>query len=93
MPRGLKNVFLIDELPEFSLVKVDVNCLITTIRRYHLYPGGTGCANQPGVQPLSGDGTIPIGGDFAYTLVPAKAETGEDLELTAEELETSYYQR
>ena len=35
---------------------------------------------------------LSIGADFAYTLIPAKAETREDLELTPEELEISYYQ-
>lgn len=35
--------------------------------------------------------TFSAGGAFAYTLVPEKTETAEDLELSAQELETSYY--
>jgi len=35
---------------------------------------------------------LSIGSDFAYTLIPAKAEASEDLELKPEELEISYYQ-
>jgi uncharacterized protein len=35
---------------------------------------------------------LSIEADFFYTLMPAKAETREDLELKPEELEISYYQ-
>ena len=35
--------------------------------------------------------SVPIGGNFAYTLEPDKTETREDVELTAEDLEISHY--
>jgi uncharacterized protein len=86
-----KECFSDDERPEFSLVKVDVNCMITK-------SGDTICIRGELAAKISQEcgrclepATIPIGGDFVYTLVPAKVEVAKDLELTAQELETSYY--
>jgi len=86
-----KECFCEDERPEFSLIKVDVNCIITKSGDT-IYVRGELAAkiNQECGRCLE-PATIPIGGDFVYTLVPAKVEVAKDLELTAQELETSYY--
>ncbi len=86
-----KECFSDDERPEFSLVKVDVNCLITKSGDTIYIRGELAAQISQECGRCLEPATIPIGGDFVYTLVPAKAEVAEDLELTAQELETSYY--
>ena len=80
------------ELPEFSLVKADVNCLITKSGDTVYIRGEMAAQIRQECSRCLEPATIPIGGDFTYTLVPAKPEVEDDLELTARELETSYYQ-
>ena len=76
---------------DFGLRKVDVNFQITKTSTTVFIKGSISvlfnicCSRCLEDAELSGDG------DFAYTLVPAKPETREDLELQAEELEISYY--
>ena len=83
--------FSTEELPDFSLLKADIRCLITRsgdtiyIRGELAAQIGQECGRC--LEPA----TISIGGDFAYTMVPAKTETDQDVELTAEELETGCY--
>jgi uncharacterized protein len=77
---------------DLTLGKVDVDCLITKTSTTVFIKGKLAAIiNSPCSRCLE-DVSVPISGDFTYTLVPAKAETREDLELTAEELETSYYE-
>lgn len=80
-----------DELPEFSLVKADVHCLITRSGDTIYIRGELAAQISQECGRCLEPATIPIGGDFAYTMVPAKTETAQDVELTAEELETGYY--
>jgi uncharacterized protein len=80
-----------EERPEFSLVGADVNCLITRLGDTIYIRGDLSAQIKQECGRCLEMATIPIGGDFAYTLVPEKTETAEDLELSAEELETSYY--
>lgn len=86
-----KECFSDDELPEFSMVKVDVNCLVTRSGDTIYIRGELAAQISQECARCLELTTIPIGGEFIYTLVPAKAELEEDLELTAQELETSYY--
>jgi uncharacterized protein len=86
-----KECFSDDERPEFSLVKVDVNCMITKSGNTIYIRGELAAQISQECGRCLEPATIPIGGDFAYTLVPAKVQVAKDLELTAQELETSYY--
>ncbi len=79
------------ELPEFSLVKADVNCLITRSGDTIYIRGQLVAQIIQECDRCLEPATVSIGGDFVYTLVPEKEEIAEDIELTAEELETSYY--
>jgi uncharacterized protein len=87
-----KKCFAADELPEFSLIRVDVECLITRMGDTIYIRGNlTAKINQECSRCLE-PATLAVEGDFVYTLVPEKAEVAEeDLELTAEELEIGFY--
>ena len=76
---------------DFILRKVDVDCLITKMSTTVFIKGKLSASINICCSRCLEDVSISVGGDFAYTLVPAKAETREDLELTADELEISYY--
>lgn len=76
---------------DFTLRKVDVNCLITKTFGTVIIKGNLSATIDVYCSRCLEETNLPIGGDFAYTLVPAKAETKEDLELKAEELEISHY--
>ncbi len=86
-----KGCFSEDEQPEFSMDKADVNCLVTRAGDTVYVRGDLAVLISQACDRCLEKTTISIGGDFAYTLVPEKAESTEELELTAEELETSYY--
>jgi uncharacterized protein len=86
-----KECFSDDELPEFSMIKADLDCLITKSGDTIYIRGELAAQISQECGRCLELATIPIGGEFVYTLVPAKAEVEEDLELTAQELETSYY--
>jgi len=87
-----RKCFTKEELPDFLLDKADVDCLISRSGDT-IYIRGTLSANiMQECDRCLELATIPIGGDFTYTLVPGKAETSEELELSAEDLEKGYYQ-
>ncbi|MDD4357892.1 MAG: DUF177 domain-containing protein [Smithellaceae bacterium] len=86
-----KECFSADELPEFSLVRADVNCFITRAGDTIFIRGELAAQISQECSRCLELATIPIGGDFTYTLVPVKEETAENMELTAQELETSCY--
>ena len=86
-----KGCFSDTELPEFSLVKVDVDCLVTRSGDTIYARGEMAAQISQQCDRCLEPATIPVGGEFAYTLVPEKSEIADDLELTAQELETSYY--
>ena len=77
---------------DFKLRKVVVDCLVTKTSTTVFIKGEFSATIDSNCSRCLEDISVPIGGDFAYTLIPAKAETREDLELTAEELEISHYQ-
>jgi Predicted metal-binding, possibly nucleic acid-binding protein len=77
---------------DFTLNKVDVDCLITKTSTTVFIKGKLSALITSCCSRCLENVSVAIGGDFTYTLVPAKAETREDLELTAEELEISHYQ-
>ncbi|KUG23688.1 protein, clustered with ribosomal protein l32p [hydrocarbon metagenome] len=80
------------EKPDFVLKKVDVDCLITMTSGTVFIKGSFSAFIDICCSRCLEHASLPIGGDFNYTLIPAKAETREDLELTPEELEITYYQ-
>jgi len=77
---------------DFKLRKVDVDCLVTKTSTTIFIKGEFSAIIDSNCSRCLEDISVPIGSNFAYTLIPAKAETREDLELTAEELEISHYQ-
>ena len=77
---------------DFKLRKVDVDCLVTKTSTTIFIKGEFSAIIDSNCSRCLEDISVPIGGNFAYTLILAKAETREDLELTAEELEISHYQ-
>jgi uncharacterized protein len=87
-----KGCFKDSDFPDFTLRQVDVSCLITKVSNAVFIKGTFSAFIDFYCSRCLEQANLPIGADFAYTLIPAKAETREDLELTAEELEISYYQ-
>jgi uncharacterized protein len=79
------------ESTDFTLDKVDVNCLVTKTSGTVFIKGSFTALIDICCSRCLEKTKQSIGADFAYTLIPAKAETREDLELTPEELEVSYY--
>jgi uncharacterized protein len=86
------NEFLTDTVDnDFTLRKVDLDCRITKMSTTVFIKGELSAVIDSNCSRCLEDISVPIGGNFAYTLIPAKAETREDVELTAEELEISHY--
>jgi uncharacterized protein len=79
------------ELPDFSLNGVDVDCLITRSGETVYIRGKLKAQISQECSRCLEQATLAIEGDFVYTLVPEKPEAAQDLELTAEDLETGYY--
>ena len=78
--------------PDFSLRKVDVQCQITRASSTIFIKGNLSVLLGICCSRCLEDVNLPVDGDFSYTLVPAKTDTKDELELQAEELEISYYQ-
>jgi uncharacterized protein len=81
-----------DEKPDFTLDNVKASCLITKTSGTVFIKGSFTALIDICCSRCLENAKQSIASDFAYTLVPAKAETREDLELKPEELEISYYQ-
>jgi uncharacterized protein len=90
--QNFKECFKDIDQPDFSLRKVDVKSRITKTSSTIFIKGNLSVLLDIYCSRCLEDVSLPISTDFAYTLVPAKPETKEDLELKAEELELSYYQ-
>jgi len=86
-----KACFKDSEGTDFTLDRVDVNCLVTNTSGTVFIKGSFSAQIDICCSRCLENTKLSIGADFAYTLIPAKAETREDLELTPEELEISYY--
>ena len=86
-----RGCFQDSEIPDFTLNKLDVNCLITRTSGTVFIKGSFSAFIDIECSRCLERASLPIGSNFTYTLIPAKAETREDLELTPEELEISYY--
>lgn len=86
-----KGCFKEGETPDFSLDKIDVSCLITKTSGTVFIQGSFSASIDICCSRCLEKTKMSIGSDFAYTLVPAKTETIEDLELKPEELEISYF--
>ena len=87
-----KGCFTDSDGSDFILRQVDASCLITRTSGTVFIKGSFSALIDIDCSRCLERASLPIGGDFTYTLIPAKAETREDLELTPEELEISYYQ-
>jgi len=87
-----QSCFRDSEKPDFILENVDVDCLITLTSGTVFIKGSFSALIDICCSRCLERASLPIGSDFSYTLIPAKAETREDLELTPEELEVSFYQ-
>jgi uncharacterized protein len=87
-----KGYFKDGEAPDFSLDKVDVSCLITKTSGTIFIKGSFSGRIDICCSRCLDNSKLSIGSDFAYTLIPAKAEKSEDMELKPEELEISIYQ-
>jgi len=81
----------VEELPDFSLAGADVRCHITRSGDTIYIRGELAAQISQECSRCLEPATVAIGGDFAYTMLPAKPQTAPDLELTTEELETGYY--
>jgi uncharacterized protein len=77
---------------DFSLKKVDVACQITRTSSTIFIKGNLSAILGIACSRCLEDVNLPVGGEFAYSLVPLTPETREDLELQAEDLEISSYQ-
>ncbi len=86
-----KKCFSGDDLPEFSLVRADVDCLITRLGDTVYVRGNLSATIRQDCSRCLEMATVTVDGDFVYTLAPEKAEWEEDIELSAQDLETSYY--
>ena len=87
-----KECFPDSETLDFTLGRVDLNCLITKTASTIFIKGKLSAIIDICCSRCLEDTKLTIGADFSYTLIPAKAEDKEDLELKEEELEISHYQ-
>jgi uncharacterized protein len=76
---------------DFTLSNVTLDCLITKMSTTVFVKGNISAVIDSNCSRCLEDIRLPISGNFAYTLIPAKTEIREDIELTAEDLEISYY--
>ncbi len=76
---------------DFTLRKVDLDCRITKTSTTVFIKGELSAVIDCNCSRCLEDISVPIGGSIDYTLIPAIAEIREEVELTAEDLETSYY--
>jgi uncharacterized protein len=76
---------------DFSLRKVDLRCQINITSGTIFVRGNLSVLLDIACSRCLEDVSLPIGGDFTYSLLPGEPETKEDVELTAEDLDISYY--
>ena len=87
-----KRCFKDSDSLDFTLRQIDVSCLITKTSGTVFIKGTFSALIDICCSRCLENTKLSIGSDFAYNLIPAKTEQSEDLELTPEELEVSYYQ-
>ena len=90
-PQWFESCFPPDAMPDFSVHRVDVDCMITRSVDTVLVKGRLDANLIAPCSRCLESASLSVGADFLYTLIPAKTETREDLELSAEDLETGYY--
>lgn len=86
-----KECFADSESLDFTLDKVDVDCLVTKTSNTVFIKGSFSALINIECSRCLEKTKLPVGSDFSYTMVPAKAETREETELRPEELEIGYY--
>lgn len=89
--RWFEECFPERESIDFNLRKVDVNCQVTKVSTTVFIKGSISVHLDVCCSRCLEDTGMIGNSDFAYTLIPAKPEFKEDVELQAEELEISYY--
>lgn len=87
-----KTCFQKEERLDFALENVDVDCMITKTSGTVFIKGNFSALIDADCGRCLERTRLTTGGDFTYTLIPAKAEQKEEIELKAEELEISSYQ-
>jgi len=86
-----ENCFPDDDRKDFSLSNVQINCQITKTSSAIFLKGNISVLLRVACSRCLEETSLPASNDFAYTLVLAKQEAKEELELTAEDLEIGYY--
>jgi uncharacterized protein len=81
-----------DEKPDFVVERIDATCLVTKASNAVYIKGSFSALIDICCSRCLENVVLPIGADFAYTMMPWKVETAEEKELKAEELEISYYE-
>jgi uncharacterized protein len=76
----------------FTLKKVNVTFNITKASGTVFIKGNLSATIKIACSRCLEDVMLPVCSDFAYTMVPKTPETGEEVELEAEELEISSYE-
>lgn len=89
--RRFERCFQDGHYKDFSLLDVEINCQITKTSSTIFIKGNLSVLLKVACSRCLEDTSLSAGNEFAYTLVPAKQEVKEELELTADDLETSYY--
>ena len=89
--RRFEKCFADNASADFSLRKVDVQCQVTKASGTIYIKGNLAVILAMNCSRCLEEVSLPAGGDFAYSLIPGQPEVKEDLELTAEELDISYY--
>jgi uncharacterized protein len=87
-----KECFPDSETLDFALCKVDISCIVTKTGDTLFIKGKLSAIIDIDCSRCLEETKLPLGTDFSYTLIPAKAENEEDLEIKEEELEISHYQ-
>ncbi|MEN6620557.1 MAG: DUF177 domain-containing protein [Smithella sp.] len=76
----------------FTLQKVDVTFNITKASGTVFIKGNFSATINIACSRCLEDVSLPVCGDFAYTMMPKTPEIREEIELEADELEISYYE-
>jgi len=85
-------IFAEEENPDFSLDGIDVSVTLKRIRQT-LYLEGRLCTEvEMGCSRCLEAARLPISAPFKYILTPTQAEQQEEQELSAEDLDSVYYQ-
>jgi uncharacterized protein len=89
--RQFEKCFADNASADFHLQKVDVLCQVTKASSTIYIKGSLALVLDMNCSRCLEEVSLPVSGDFAYSLLPVQPEAKADLELTAAELDVSYY--